>query len=89
MSSWESVSALSGFHYSGVEKSVSFTYRPGNYFWSNGYAWGTCNVENKKATLFVISVQISLKEFKIVEVGSVKMKEVILQSGENNTFEIT
>jgi non-lysosomal glucosylceramidase len=88
MSSWASIIALSGFHYSGVEKSVSFTYRPGNYFWSNGYAWGTCNVENKKATLFVISGQISLKEFKIAEVGSVKMKEVILKSGENKTFKI-
>jgi len=45
-------------------------------------------VGNKKATLFVISGQIGLKEFKIAEVGSVKMKEFILKSGENKTFEI-
>ena len=42
MASWSSVLALSGFHYSGVEKQIKFTSRPGTYFWSNGSAWGTC-----------------------------------------------
>ena len=38
MASWASVIAMSGFHYSGIEKSMSFTSNPGNYFWGNGYA---------------------------------------------------
>ena len=54
MASWASLLALSGFHYSGVEGSMSFTAKPGTYFWSNGYAWGTCQV--KAGGGFVLSV---------------------------------
>ncbi len=32
-------SALSGFHYSAVDQHISFTDKPGHYFWSTGYAW--------------------------------------------------
>ena len=88
MAAWSAPLALSGFGYFAPEKAISFTSSPGTYFWSNGYAWGTCKVENKKATLLVISGQINIAEFKMAEIGSVKMKEVILKSGENKTFEI-
>ena len=36
MASWASVLACSGFHYSGVDRTMTFTSRPGVYFWSNG-----------------------------------------------------
>jgi len=65
MASWASVLALSGFQYSGVEKSMSFTSNPGTYFWSNGSAWGTCKVENKKATLQVLSGNLGLAHFSL------------------------
>lgn len=39
MASWASVIALSGFNYSGINKTMTITSRPGTYFWSNGYAW--------------------------------------------------
>ena len=67
MSSWASVLALSGFHYSGVEKSMSFTSAPGTYFWSNGSAWGTCKVENGKAIVNVLNGSISLSKFSLDE----------------------
>jgi len=42
MACWAAVLALTGFQYSGVDKSMSFAARDGLHFWSNGYAWGTC-----------------------------------------------
>ena len=44
MASWASVIALSGFHYSAVKNEMRFTSAPGKYFWSTGYAWGTCEI---------------------------------------------
>ncbi|HVY75733.1 MAG TPA: GH116 family glycosyl-hydrolase [Puia sp.] len=49
MDSWAAILALTGFHYSAVKKEISFGARPGNYFWSNGYAWGTVVVEKLTA----------------------------------------
>ena len=43
MASWGAVLALSGFHYSAVERELRFAAspRPAQWFWSNGSAWGT------------------------------------------------
>lgn len=45
MAAWAGVLAMSGFHYSAVTKNITFTDRPGRYFWSTGYAWGLCEVK--------------------------------------------
>ena len=63
MAAWSSVIALSGFHYSAVRHSMSFTSIPGDYFWSTGYAWGTCSVTNEGATLTVIKGELNLDKF--------------------------
>ena len=44
MASWAAVLALTGFHYSVVDGTITFTDRPGQHFWSTGYGWGTCNI---------------------------------------------
>ena len=86
MASWSSILALSGFQYSGVKKSISFTANPGTYFWSNGYAWGTCKVEDKKATLNIISGQLPVSNFELKGLGSLKVKNNLITSGETRTF---
>lgn len=86
LASWASVLALSGFHYSGVEKSMSFTSVPGNYFWSNGSAWGTCLVEGKKATLNVLYGGIKLTKCTLGTMGSVKMKNAIIRMNDIKVF---
>ena len=45
MASWSAVLALTGFHYSGIKKEITFNDINGNYFWSNGYAYGTVQLE--------------------------------------------
>lgn len=53
MAAWSTVLALSEFNYSAVEKKISFTSKPGDYFWSNGYAWGTAKVDEKGIVITV------------------------------------
>lgn len=69
MASWSAIPALSGFQYSALEKSIEFTAKPGIYFWSNGYAWGTMQVkqQNKKLAfdLKVLHGELALSAIKI------------------------
>lgn len=76
MASWAAVIALSDFHYSGVSREMSFTDCPGNYFWSNGYAWGTCRIQSDgsvaltvlKGSLPLDALTIGNRKFKVKKV---------------------
>jgi len=69
MASWAGILAESGFLYSGVSKSVKFTDKPGEYFWSNGNAWGICSVakagNNYKVNLKVLHGKVVLDSFQL------------------------
>ena len=67
---------------------MSFTSEPGTYFWSNGYAYGTCKVEDKAATLEVIYGQISLDEFRLEGAGSAKLKNTGIKAGESKKIQV-
>ena len=82
MASWAAVLALTGFHYSGVEKTMTFAPVDGQYFWSNGYAWGKClfNKAGKKINvkLSVLYGQLPLSKFIVKGFGEKDFKEAIL-----------
>ena len=40
MAAWAAIPALTGFHYSGVTRTLTIAPRPGRWFWSKGNAWG-------------------------------------------------
>lgn len=65
MVSWATTLALSGFHYSGVSQTMQFNRQEGTYFWSNGYAWGTCTKAKQagklRVTLRVLHGQLPLR----------------------------
>ena len=87
MASWAAVLALSGFHYSGVELSMTFAANEGTFFWSNGWAWGTCTIKPEgqkfRAELQVLHGELKLKTFRLGENGEKKFKNpVILKTGE-------
>ena len=65
MASWAALLALTGFHYSGVEKKMTFANKKGTHFWSTGYAWGTCKINKEKVNLKVQFGEIELKEFRL------------------------
>jgi uncharacterized protein (DUF608 family) len=82
MVAWAGVLASTKFHYSAVEKSMSITSKPGKYFWSNGYSWGSCEVKNKEAVLKVLSGTLTLDRFSLEGIGTKKMKTQTINSGD-------
>jgi non-lysosomal glucosylceramidase len=93
MASWAAIPASTGFHYSGVSKTMTFGAKAGTYFWSNGYAWGNCTLKkNGKRILVQLEVlggELKLESLvvkgigqKIMEKGQIKCK------GESITIEI-
>ncbi len=65
MASWSATLALSGFQYSAINNSIAFTDKPGTYFWSNGYSWGTCTVAAGSVQLKVIKGSLLLNKLTI------------------------
>ncbi|MDO5572045.1 MAG: GH116 family glycosyl-hydrolase [Bacteroidales bacterium] len=88
MASWSTVLALSGFNYSAVDKSISFTNVPGSYFWSNGSSWGMAYITKKKCTIEVLNGKpINLN---VITVGDkrIKVEDMKLQAGQKQTVKI-
>lgn len=85
MASWASIIALSDFHYSGVNKHIRFTSVPGNYFWSNGSAWGTCRITENNVTLSVLYGTLNIKR---ITIGTKQMKtaEKVYEAGSHCTL---
>ena len=73
MITWAAGLALTGFRYSGVEKQMTFAAREGCFFWSNGYAWGTCRMREEKegmrVELSVLFGELVLSEFVLSGLG--------------------
>lgn len=87
MASWAPVIALSGFSYSGVTREMEFTATPGVYFWSNGYAWGTCEVKPNRAELKVLKGILPLKSLKLADGRLAKLdKNTVLGEGDTKTI---
>lgn len=89
MASWSALLAWSGFHYSGVSGEMSFTAVPGTYFWSNGYAWGTCKIDRTQAELTVLHGKLDLKRFGLSDGRSKALKKFTLAEGESKTVRFT
>ena len=91
MAAWSMVLAYSGFNYSAVTGKFSVTSRPGKYFWSNGYSWGTIEV-TQGAKSIDASLKVNFGNLKIKEVGlkglgsSVLKAEIILPAGSTRVF---
>ena len=87
MASWAGVLAWSGFQYSGVEQRMAFTDKPGKYFWSNGYAWGTCEVSEDDVTLELLKGKLRLKQLKIGD-RVLRLKDASWTPGDKKTFRL-
>ena len=88
MASWAAIPAWSRFCYSGVTGEMSITAVPGTYFWSNGYAWGTCKIGKQQAELKVLHGELNLKRFGLSDGRSKKLKNRTLKEGETCTIEL-
>ncbi len=93
MASWAAVLALTEFHYSGVEKSMTFTQKAGTYFWSNGYAWGACTItpdtQSTDVRLSVVKGQLSLRHFALAGADGYDFgKTIALNAGHEVVFSV-
>jgi hypothetical protein len=96
MASWGAVLALTGFHYSAVDKSMTFANQDGTFFWSNGYAWGTCTVKtvaetgNTQVDLSVLGGKLELTSFSLRDFGQMQFDEPLqINARQKATFEVT
>ena len=94
MASWAAVLALTGFHYSGVEKTMTFAAQDGTFFWSNGYAWGSCSLKKEKekvqVELAVLHGELNLLRFTLRRFGDVQFdKTLLIKTGEKITFTVS
>ena len=91
MASWAAVLALSGFHYSAVENTITFAASsdPCRYFWSNGYAWGVCrqtpNADGSSTVeITVMHGEIRVRVMQLTGLGSYQFDQVrVLSKGDS------
>jgi hypothetical protein len=80
MASRGAVLALTGFQYSGMERSIAFAARPGVHFWSNGAAWGgVCRQDAEEGSaaveMEVLNGSLELSRFTLHSVGEIAFDE--------------
>jgi hypothetical protein len=70
MAAWALFLALTGFRYSAVEKSMVLADKAGAHFWSNGYAWGVCEITSSgQVSLGVSEGTLALEKFELAGRG--------------------
>jgi non-lysosomal glucosylceramidase len=87
------VLAWTGFHYSAVEGRISFAPQEGTWFWSTGYAWGTCTQARANGghavTLDVRYGKLSLRYIELAHTGTVDLGAVrTLEAGQRMTWQV-
>jgi hypothetical protein len=93
MISWAGLLALSGFHYTAVEKSLQLGAVDGPMFWSNGYAYGTfsesATAEGRTVTIASLRGDLQLKNLLVRGHGRMELGQVkTIRAGESATFTV-
>jgi len=93
MAAWGGVLGATGFHYSGVNKSMHMAAKDGKHFWSNGHAWGTCQVKTGKTStavkLDVLGGELHLERFTLGKRPTIELQGAeSLGAGESITLKM-
>ncbi len=96
MASWAAILALSGFQYSAVENTIVFavSQEKCQHFWSNGYAWGTCNLTPNNDGHYIVEFnvlhgEIQFGVMRLSSVGHHQFDELqVLCKGDSITCQI-
>jgi len=93
MAAWAGILAYTGFHYSAVDKSMAFNSDDGAFFWSNGYRYGTVEINdngnNKSVHLTSLNGNLSLNSFTLNGYGHINFEEPKrFESGQAIQFEV-
>ena len=86
LSSWSLLLALSGYHYDGIEKRLSFSpqiHKTDFYtFWSTGSAWGYLSISKDNAILKVEHGELELMSFVVSDIEERYPKAIVLKEGD-------
>lgn len=96
MVSWAAILALSGFQYSGVDRTLAFAAPRAacRHFWSNGYGWGTCELApdgngSCNVEFTVLHGEIRFAELRLTGLGALRFdQEQVLRKGDMLTCAI-
>jgi uncharacterized protein (DUF608 family) len=95
MIAWAAVLTLTGFRYSGVNKSIEFATKSktSQTFWSNGTAWGTLRQQpirrGAKVELTVLHGKLIYRTFTLAGLGTVNFtRPRTISAGKTETFEV-
>ncbi len=93
MAAWGTVIAYTGFQYSAVDRSMAFNPKTGNYFWSNGYQYGSITVsdtdQDKSVTIISQNGDLTLDSFTLNGYGHKAFKkEKTFKKGSEVKFSI-
>lgn len=86
MASWAAVIAMSGFQYSGIDQKMCITSSPGTYFWSNGYAWGTCTVTDTTVEIELLKGSLQLKKLQVGADKEIRLHKFSMSEGAIETI---
>jgi uncharacterized protein (DUF608 family) len=94
MIAWAGALALTGFHYSGVEKTLEMAAREGTFFWSNGYAYGTAVIKRTDKAwtvrLNALRGELSFRTFKAAGAGIRTFPQLqVVSPGRDLAFEVS
>jgi len=67
--------ALTGFGYSAVEKRLTLAAKDGNFFWSNGYAWGSYRVRGRELAFTVQRGAIAIGRIVLTGLGELTLPD--------------
>jgi len=82
MASWAAMLALTGFQYSGISHTITFSAskKPSQCFWSNGYAWGTFRQKAGRkgvdVQLEVLNGKLKVRHLELTGAGRVDLGRV-------------
>jgi non-lysosomal glucosylceramidase len=96
LASWAGIIAYTHFNFSAVTRTMTFTSKPGTYFWSDGYSWGSCKISEEKEMKREVEVQVyngelKLKKFILINFGERELSRKdasIIKSGESFPFTV-
>lgn len=91
MASWAAILALTGFQYSAVDKTITFSASTEScdYFWSSGYAWGTCKQTPQDDGTCIVDFdvlfgEISFETLQLTSLGTHQFDQLqVLQQGDS------
>jgi hypothetical protein len=96
LAGWAGILSYTHFSFSAVTGTMSFTSKPGTYFWCDGYSWGTCRIGEEENMVKVVEVEVhngrlELKKFILDDFGERELSRkeaVLIKPGESFPFTV-